>query len=130
VPRSRVSTGTPWEEAVGYSRAVRVGNTIAVSGTTAPGADAYEQTRNAFQIIARALADAGASLEDVIRTRIFVTDISQGGSDRPRPRRSFRQDQTSLNDGRSFGFDLTRVFGRNRSRRNRYDVGRAAPVSW
>jgi enamine deaminase RidA (YjgF/YER057c/UK114 family) len=77
VQRSRVSTGTPWEEAVGYSRAVRVGNTIAVSGTTAPGADAYAQTRNALQIIGRALADTGASLEDVIRTRIFVTDIAQ-----------------------------------------------------
>ena len=75
--RTRVSTGTIWENAVGYSRAVRIGNTVAVSGTTAPGADAYEQTRNALAIIVKALAELGASTGDVIRTRIFVTDISQ-----------------------------------------------------
>lgn len=75
--RTRVSTGTAWENAVGYSRAVRIGNTVAVSGTTAPGADAYEQTRNALAIIVKALAELGASTGDVIRTRIFVTDISQ-----------------------------------------------------
>lgn len=72
----RVSTGTLWEDAVGYSRAVRIGNTIAVSGTTASGADAYEQTRNALAVIVNALAELGASTTDVIRTRIFVTDIS------------------------------------------------------
>jgi enamine deaminase RidA (YjgF/YER057c/UK114 family) len=75
--RSHVSTDTPWEQAVGYSRAIRVGDTIAVSGTTAPGENAYVQARNALQIIARALADAGASLDDVIRTRIYITDITQ-----------------------------------------------------
>jgi enamine deaminase RidA (YjgF/YER057c/UK114 family) len=77
VPRSHVSTGSPWEAAVGYSRAIRHGHIVAVSGTTAPGADGYEQARNALEIIARSLADLGASIDDVIRTRIYVTDISQ-----------------------------------------------------
>lgn len=75
--RFHVSTNTLWEQTVGYSRAIRVGDTIAVSGTTAPGEDAYAQARNALQIISRALADAGASLDDVIRTRIYITDITQ-----------------------------------------------------
>ena len=74
--RSHVSTGTPWETAVGYSRAIRHGATIAVSGTTAPGADAYEQTRNALATIARAIAELGGNIDDVIRTRIYVVNIS------------------------------------------------------
>lgn len=83
--RINVSSGAPWEPLVGYSRAVRVGNEIHVSGTTAldengmlvgqgdPGA----QTRQILTIIKHALEDAGATMADVVRTRIYVTDISQ-----------------------------------------------------
>jgi len=83
--RQNISTGAPWEEMVGYCRAVRVGPHIAVSGTApvaedgsvfAPG-DAYAQARRCIEIIEKALAEAGAGLEHVVRTRMFVTDISQ-----------------------------------------------------
>lgn len=82
--RQLISSGTPWENSVGYSRAVRVGNQIFVSGTTASDedgqtvsvGDAYGQTQFILQKIATALKEAGASLNDVVRTRIFVTDIS------------------------------------------------------
>ena len=73
--RRRVGSGAPWESTVGYSRAVRVGNTIAVAGTTGPGDDAYEQSKAALAIIARALAEVGASMADVVRTRMFVVDM-------------------------------------------------------
>lgn len=80
-----ISSGTIWEQKFGYSRAVRVGNTVAVAGTTAVdevGAvvgdgSPYEQARFIFQKIARALEQAGASLDNVVRVRTFVTDISQ-----------------------------------------------------
>jgi enamine deaminase RidA (YjgF/YER057c/UK114 family) len=83
--RHNYSTGTPWERAVGYSRAVRVGDHVVVSGTTASdetGAvqgvgDVYAQARYIFAKIERALAAVGASLSDVVRVRMFVTDISQ-----------------------------------------------------
>ncbi len=74
--RVNVSTDSPYETAVGYSRAVRTGPFVAVAGTTAAGPDAATQTREALQRIERALLDVGARLSDVVRTRIFVTDIS------------------------------------------------------
>ncbi len=75
--RVNIGSGSEFEDLVGYSRAVRTGAFIAVSGTTGAGGDIVEQTRNALQRIATALSDLGAGLSDVIRTRIYVTDISR-----------------------------------------------------
>lgn len=71
-----IGSGSEYEAVVGYSRAVRIGAHIAVAGTTGNGADAASQTRDALRRIRLALEQAGASLSDVVRTRIYVTDIA------------------------------------------------------
>ncbi|MDN5211110.1 RidA family protein [Fulvivirgaceae bacterium BMA12] len=82
--RQNISSGAEWEDIVGYSRAVKIGNLIEVAGTTSVVNgevvginDPYQQTKCALEIIENALKEAGASLENVIRTRIFVTDMDQ-----------------------------------------------------
>src|SRR5258708_3930372 len=83
--RTNYSSGAKWEEIVGYSRAVKAGNTIEVTGTVALGDDgkvvgnnnAYEQTKFIIGKIEKILSQAGASLKDIVRTRMFVTDISR-----------------------------------------------------
>lgn len=83
--RQNIGSGAKWEDLVGYSRAVRVGDTVHVAGTVATDengqvigeGDLYAQTKFVIQKIEQALQQAGASLSDVVRTRMFVTDISQ-----------------------------------------------------
>lgn len=86
--RRRISSGGPWEAAAGYSRAIVVGDTCWVAGTTDAGPDGASQhpgdvagqARAALAIIERALADGGFSLPDVVRTRMFVTDMTDSGA--------------------------------------------------
>lgn len=83
--RQNISSGSPFEKSIGFSRAVRIGNILCVSGTAPiaedgspafPG-DLYNQTKRCLAIIEKAIKDAGGSLENVIRTRMFMTDISR-----------------------------------------------------
>jgi enamine deaminase RidA (YjgF/YER057c/UK114 family) len=75
--RLNVASGAPFEESVGYSRAVRIGPLVVVAGTTAAGDGLAAQTREVFRRIEAALIEAGAALTDVVRTRMYVTDISR-----------------------------------------------------
>jgi enamine deaminase RidA (YjgF/YER057c/UK114 family) len=82
--RINISTGAPWEDIVGYSRAVCIGNTIEVTGTVATEdgevigkGDPYLQTKAILEKIKRVLEEAGSSMEDIVRTRIFVTNIDE-----------------------------------------------------
>ncbi|MEL6536294.1 MAG: RidA family protein [Bacteroidota bacterium] len=83
--RKNISSGAPWESIVGYSRAVVVGDWVEVTGTVAVGEDGkvvgtndmYRQTQFALEKIGKVLAEAGSSLQNVVRTRIYVTDIDQ-----------------------------------------------------
>lgn len=82
--RKNFTTGGPWEDIIGYCRAVKIGNTIEISGTTATKDDegndlitTFDQTKAIIEKLAKVLEDAGASLENVVRTRLFLTDISQ-----------------------------------------------------
>ena len=82
--RVNISSGSPWEDIVGYSRAVRIGNIVEVTGTVADnqgklvgGNDSYLQTQFILKKIKGVLEQSGAKMEDVVRTRIFVTDITQ-----------------------------------------------------
>jgi len=83
----RVPSGPPgsqaaeWGDRYGYSRAVRAGKAIEVAGTTAPGDSAYEQARAVLTIIEQALTELGASLDSVVRTRMFVVDLPANGDD-------------------------------------------------
>jgi len=82
--RTNISSGSPFESIAGFSRAVRIGNIISVAGTapiaadgsTAAPGDAYGQTKRCFEIIQQAITEAGGSIQNVVRTRIMMTDIS------------------------------------------------------
>ncbi len=80
--RENIATGSKWEPIIGYSRAVKIGNHIAISGTTGTDAEGqladnvYDQTRQALMTIEAALAKTGASLKDVVRTRMYMTNIA------------------------------------------------------
>ena len=106
--RRRISSGGPWEAVAGYSRAIVVGDSCWVAGTTDAGpdgrsrhpGDAGAQTRAVLEIIEAALAEAGFALSDVVRTRMFVTDITRWDGDPRGPRRGLRRDPAGVDDGR------------------------------
>ncbi len=73
----KIATGAPWEDIVGYSRAIRIDNIIEISGTTAPGINEYEQTIAIIESVKNVLQELNADLQNVIRTRIYCTDITK-----------------------------------------------------
>ena len=97
--RMTISSGAPWEKQVGYCRAVRVGNLVAVSGTAPVGdagelvaaGDPYGQARRCIEVIAKALAEAGCGLQDVYRTRMYRHQYRALARDRPSAQGGFRQ---------------------------------------
>ncbi len=97
--RLLVQSGAPWEQRIAYSRAVRVGAHVSVSGTAAVGengttvakGDAYRQAKRCIEIIAATLADVAAGLQDVVRTRMYVTDISRWEEIGRAPREAFAE---------------------------------------
>ena len=122
--RQRISSGGPWEAVAGYSRAIVVGDGCWVAGTTDAGADGQSQhpgdvvgqTRAVLGIIEAALGEAGFALTDVVRTRMFVTDISSSGPCPRCPRRAVRRDPTGGHHGRSQCADGPESADRDRSR--------------
>ena len=114
--RINVSSGSEFEAQVGYSRAVRTGAHVVVAGTTGAGDDIAAQTREAFRRIAIALREAGASMSDVVRTRMYFTDISlwhEVGT----VRRGVRRRRAGRNDGRGERAHFAGADGGNRGRR-------------
>jgi len=105
--RTNISTGTPWEPIIGYSRAVRIGDAVHVPARRPPTdagqvvgvGNPYQQTVQTLKNIASALERAGAQITDVVRTRIYVTSIADWGTDRPRAWRGLRPNSARNHDG-------------------------------
>ena len=126
--RQHHSSGTEWEARIGYARAIRVGDTIHVSGTLGVGPDgrppdgAYAQSVAALERIAGALEALGSSLADVVRTRMFVVDVERNQFDVGRAHSEFFSDvRPGLDDARRRRLRQPRVPGRDRGRSDRLD---------